>query len=977
MLEGYTYCRMLFKGKKPVDFIYLEVNKKFEDQTGLKSITGKKVSEVIPGILESNPEIIAACGRVAKTGISEKFETYLPDLDMWFLISVYSPKSEHFVAVFDDTTERKKAEEVIKLSEEKYRRLIENSHDIIYTLNQEGIFTFVSQSMTYMLGYNSDQLIGKPFQKLIHKDDIPQCLVFLKKTIETGERQTGLEYRAQHADGTWRWHVTNAMPIKDKSGAVLEFEGTSRDITESRETEALLRIERERMGNILEGTNAGTWEWNVQTGETVFNERWAQIIGYTLKELSPLNIETWQKYAHPEDREKAEITLNKVFNRELDYYSVEARIRHKNGSWVWVQDRGKVLSWTTEGKPLWMSGIHSDISDRKNIEEALLKTRELALNSEARLKKAQSVAHIGDFTWDIKNHSIVQSDEMYKIFGINKNSYDGSLEDIVAQIIHPDDLSKLTPSRETIKKKPVEFRVIWPDKSIRHIWAEIGDIVTDEEGEPVYLSGTCQDITERKKAEQELRESEERYRMLSEQSPITIERYDKNGVLLDVNPACLILFGLKDDREIRNFNLFADPNISDENKKRLNRGETVRYQEIFDFEKVKELKLYKTIKSGTIWVDVIISPYNNNNKVLDGYLVYVTDITESKMAEAEILHISYHDKLTDLYNRRFFEEEIKRLDTERQLPISFIMGDLNGLKLINDVFGHIEGDKLLKEAAKILKKVCRADDILARWGGDEFVLLLPRTSIESAEDIVQRIKKACKKTSSQKIPLNLSIGVSSKTEIKQDMQSILIDAESYMYKNKLVEKESLTSSIVFALDQTLYEKSNETKEHTDRIHDLAIKLGKSIKLSSNQLDSLSLLASLHDIGKVAIPEKILLKKGELTEKEWLIMKRHPEIGCNIAQASPQIAHIAKSILACHENWDGSGYPLGLAGPLIPVNSRIVFIVDAYDVMTGGRIYKKSMSKKAAIKELKRCAGSQFDPELVDKLIEILTKRPLI
>lgn len=150
-----------------------------------------------------------------------------------------------------------------------------------------------------------------------------------------------------------------------------------------------------------------------------------------------------------------------------------------------------------------------------------------------------------------------------------------------------------------------------------------------------------------------------------------------------------------------------------------------------------------------------------------------------------------------------------------------------------------------------------------------------------------------------------------------------------------------------------------------------IKLGKSIKLHPHQLDEHSLLASLHDIGKVAIPEAILLKEGKLTEKEWAVIKRHPEIGFNIAQASPQIIHIAKFILACHEHWDGSGYPKGLKGEPIPIASRVMFIADAYDVMTSERSYKKAMGKNAAIKELKRCAGTQFDPVLVEKFIEIL------
>ena len=363
--------------------------------------------------------------------------------------------------------------------------------------------------------------------------------------------------------------------------------------------------------------------------------------------------------------------------------------------------------------------------------------------------------------------------------------------------------------------------------------------------------------------------------------------------------------------------------------------------------------------------------YNYYRKVVGKSIIF-HDISERKKSEDNIKYLSFHDHLVLLYNRRFFEEELARLDTKRQLPISIIMGDLNGLKLINDVFGHNEGDNLLVRTAEILKKVCRSDDILARWGGDEFVILLPKTSAQDSEEIVVRIIKECKKTSSQKIPVSLSLGAATKEAAAQSIQLIAIDAENNMYKNKLAQKESISSSIIFALDQALYEKSNETKEHTDRIHDLAIKLGKSVNLHVSQLDEISLLASLHDIGKVAIPEKILMKKGAITEKEWAVIKRHPEIGFNIANASPQIAHIAKPILSCHENFDGSGYPLGLAGESIPLISRIILITDAYDVMTTGRAYKEPMSKNDAVMELKRCAGTQFDPVLVDKFIEIIS-----
>jgi diguanylate cyclase (GGDEF)-like protein/PAS domain S-box-containing protein len=352
-------------------------------------------------------------------------------------------------------------------------------------------------------------------------------------------------------------------------------------------------------------------------------------------------------------------------------------------------------------------------------------------------------------------------------------------------------------------------------------------------------------------------------------------------------------------------------------------------------------------------------------------LLAIEDITSRKNTENKIIYLSYHDQLTGIYNRRFFEEELIRLDTKRQLPISIIMGDLNSLKLINDTFGHNKGDKTIKKAAELLKSACRVDDILARWGGDEFVILLPKTSITESEEIVKRIKKECKKLIIQKIQLSISIGLATKIMPEENIEEIIRESENNMYKNKLIEKASNTSSIISALEKTLFEKSNETMEHALRIKNLAIKLGKSIKLHPNQLDELSLLATLHDIGKVAIPSSVLLKKSKLNEKDWAAIKRHPEIGFNIAASSPQIVHVAKYILACHENWDGSGYPQNLSGESIPIVSRIIFITDAYDVMISKRTYKKAMSKDEAIKELRRCAGTQFDPMLVDKFIAII------
>ncbi len=724
-----------------------------------------------------------------------------------------------------------------------------------------------------------------------------------------------------------------------------------RDITERKAAEDLLRNERERLANIIEGTNVGTWEWNVQTGETIYNERWAEIVGHTLDEIPSVCLEIWKNFAHPEDLKKSNEQLNRVFSRELDYYDIEMRIKHKDGNWVWIHDRGKVISWTPDGKPLWMRGTYTEITERKKTEEAL---------RESELKYRSIIESSSDaiFCVDEKGQYKFTNHLFSSTFGKTPDYFIGKTFWDIYPKEHADYRYDATKKVfQTGESESLEVEVPLPDKTLHFL--AIANPIKDETGKVILVLTHAVDITERKRTEELVQKSEIKYRQLFDNMTTGFALhemiYDEEGNpvnyrFLEVNSAFEKLTGLKASALIGKTVKDVIPNTEqywiDAYSTVSKTGESISFQNYSEGLK----KWYES------WV---FSPAKNQ------FATIFSDITERKKTEEEIIHLSFHDHLTGLYNRRFFEEELKRLDTERQLPLSFIMGDLNGLKVINDVFGHDEGDRLLKETAEILKTVCRSDDILARWGGDEFVILLPKTSISEADEITGRIKKECKKTNTQKIELSLSLGSATKEIAGQNIQTILIDAESNMYRNKLGEKQSLASSVIFALDQALYEKSNETKEHTDRIHELALKLGRSIKLPSHQLDELSLLASLHDIGKVAIPEKILLKKGKLTEKEWDIIKRHPEIGFNIAQSSPQIAHIAKSILSCHENFDGSGYPMGLKGQAIPIISRIIFIIDSYDVMISGRVYKPAMSKEDAIKELKRCAGSQFDPELVN------------
>ncbi len=434
-------------------------------------------------------------------------------------------------------------------------------------------------------------------------------------------------------------------------------------------------------------------------------------------------------------------------------------------------------------------------------------------------------------------------------------------------------------------------------------------------------------------------------------------------------------------------------NIEFVNKTALNLlGYTQKYlinKNLFELFTAKEkLKVEKDIqeiisgsKSGFIENNFV---KNDNSKIclLSNYYLtndnngsrlrmVAVDITERKKAEKRLKYLSFHDKLTKLFNRAYFEVEMSRLDTERQLPISFIIGDVDGLKVVNDSLGYKLGDKLLIEVSKVIKSSFRKEDIVARWGGDEFVAILPQTKEKDAITISERIEKNSKNISIGAIPISISLGISTKTEESQDLDELIKDAEDRMRRRKMLRRESVHSAMIQSLTKALHEKSIETEQHTTRLKENARKLGVASGLHASDIDDLSLISALHDIGKIAIADNILLKKGKLTRKEWQTMKKHPMIGYKIALSSPQLTPIAKDILYHHEWWDGKGYPKGLKQTEIPLISRIISIVDAYDVMRRGRPYKQAMRKFEAINELKKCSGTQFDPNLIKKFIEII------
>lgn len=338
---------------------------------------------------------------------------------------------------------------------------------------------------------------------------------------------------------------------------------------------------------------------------------------------------------------------------------------------------------------------------------------------------------------------------------------------------------------------------------------------------------------------------------------------------------------------------------------------------------------------------------------------------ERKRAQEQIRYFSWHDALTGLFNRAYFEQQMLFLEQTEQL-VTIVIGDVDGLKLINDTLGHATGDQLLQSCAQVLADALPPGAMLARIGGDEFAVLLFGSRETEAQHFCQTVYAAMEQynLTHECVRLNMSLGYASKDHQSKNLADVFKEADNYMYREKLHRSQSTRSNIFNTLKKMLEARDFVTEGHGDRMQYLAEELALAIGLPKKRLPDIRLFAQFHDIGKVGIADAILFKRGRLTGEEWEQMQRHAEIGYRIAQSTPDLQPIADWILKHHEHWDGQGYPLGLAGKDIPLACRMLAIVDAYDAMTSERPYRRAMTSAAALAEIERCSGSQFDPTLV-------------
>jgi diguanylate cyclase (GGDEF)-like protein/PAS domain S-box-containing protein len=943
---GYAYHRIILDDSgNPMDYEYLEVNNAFEDATGLNGsdIIGKKITEVLPDIIHSDFNWIHFYGNIALHNEHAEFDQYSEDLNRWYRIKAYSPKKHYFITLFTDITREKK-----DLSEKNL--LLTTLHEIVFEVDMNFCFTNVITHDENDLFIPKDQIIGSDVRAVFSKDVANKLFTLYQNARNTGIKQN-FEYKSPLPDDN-RWFNAEIHFLNEQSSP--RFVVSIQEITEKKDRENELQETKEYLNNLITYANAPIVTWSPDFKITEFNKAFEELTGRCRKEVLGKHLQI----LFPDSSKLQSILYLRETSIGERLDSVEIPILNASGDESIVLWNSANIT-TPDGQLIATIAQGQDITRR-------IKTENKLRTSEEKYRLIFTNAPLGIFHFDQNGCLTDCNDNFANIMGAPKEKLLGmgslnlpnkNVVDAVTQTLNGKSNIFENSYHSFFGKKVSELRAHFA---------------------PVYASdhtilggiGIVEDITLRKQMEKSLYIEKERLRTTLFSIGDGVISTDAQGHINLINKVAQNLTGWNQEEA------FGKPlnqilNLIDEYSRDPCDNPASRVFESGEIQEINNHTLLISKDGREIPIEDSAAPIHDEEGHITGVVVVFRDFSEKKEKQEQIEYLSFHDHLTGLYNRRFFDEELNRLDTPRNLPLSLLIFDVNGLKLTNDAFGHLAGDRLLKKVADTMKAICRSDDIIARIGGDEFVILLPQTDLKDGKELAKRINSSLSLEKLEAGQVSISSGWSVKKTIDQNMSEVFKAAENKMYQYKISERNSTRNEAIRFIMKTLYEKLPREQEHSDRVSKISESIGLAMNLSNEEINELITAGALHDIGKIAISNEILNKTDDLNEYEWLEIRRHPEISYSILSSLNDYAPLANIILVHHERYDGTGYPKGLSGNQIPLQARIIAVADAFDAMTFGRPYKKPLSVEEAVSEIKAGAGSQFDPQITEIFLEVL------
>jgi diguanylate cyclase (GGDEF)-like protein/PAS domain S-box-containing protein/putative nucleotidyltransferase with HDIG domain len=965
------------------------------------------------------------------------------------------------VGTVEDITERKKAEEALRESEERYRLLAENASDVIWTADLDRRYTYVSPSVTAMRGYTSEELIGTKqgdvvpaayndiFEKTLAKD-----LSGLSKRANRPLRPRTFEVELGCKDGSTIWAEVKAVLIRDSDGRPIGIQGVTRDITERKKADEALRESEERYRLLAENASDIIWTTDLSFKYTYVSPSVARLRGYSVEEvmgstlaesLTPASLEVAQKVL------AEELALEKMEQKDpFRSRTMELELNCKDGSTVWTEIIATFLR-DPDGRAVGLLGVTRDITERKQAEEALA----------AKTKEYVDTTNLtGDIIAKLDKHGnwAFLNDAACRFYGKSREEL---LSTDSRAFVHPEDLEATAEAiRDTRIRKELVAGFI--NRQLTPMGTRVvewdGYALFDEDGQYAGIQITGHDITQRKQMEEALRESEARYRLLTENTSDLIWTMDLGLRYTYMSPAIKRMRGYTSE-EIMDAPITQTmtPASVEVARKTLAEELTLEKTGTADPDRTTKVELEMYCKDGsTIWTEMNMVWLRDPDGKPVGILGVTRDISERKRAEeererlnAELELRAITDSLTGLYDHaHFYQRLAEEMDRSKRYNHGFalLLMDVDDFKRFNESRGHKVGDEMLRLVAHCIPTGLRRSDLAFRYGGDEFAAILPHADSSKARAAVDRINRRITKRLRQMdgdtvARLTLTAGVACFPEDATTADELVRIADATLYNAKWVarardimgQKEdiqslvsalvsrqggaedsangavfrpealheqqarivsSVASSIAVALKdagvaQALEDpdlqvlatvgaaaeiKDRYIRGHPERMSEQATALAEEMGLSPERVRDIQIAALLHDIGKVTVSEGILNKPGKLTRREFASIKDHPIVGATLVSQVKGFERLAKIVRHHHERFDGNGYPDGLAGDDIPLEARILSVLDVFDALTHQRSYRNALSKAEALAELERGAGTQFDPVVVKAFLALVEKQ---